>query len=291
MWVPDAVVFPTGSAGEPDSLRVWYPWVLEEDDGTLLMWYSGSDGQTSRILSAVQRPGGPWERLGVAVDAGCAGETDGYGVEAPCVVRSPGGYLMVYGGFDSEVSRLHMATSADARRWDCQGTILQRGDDDVLGANHPCLILAGDRWWLFYTGYRREAERSRGAILAAISDNGASWDRLGPVLQPAPEELAASHPCVLDNEREFQMFYTLESAGPVTIALATSPDGVTWNRRGSLPMSSSGTGRDLPINTPCVMRLLDGSRRMWYAELEPGDRQEAYHIRSARFCEGIADDS
>lgn len=284
-WMPDTDVFKTGSAGEPDTLRVWCPWVLEEDDGTLLMWYSGSDGQTSRILSAIQRPGEPWERLGIGIDAGCAGETDGYGVEAPCVVRSPGGYLMVYGGFDGEISRLHMATSEDARRWECQGTILQRENDDLLGANHPCLLLSGEHWWLFYTGYRREAERTRGAVLAAISDNGASWDRLGPVLQPAPEELAASHPCVLDIERELQMFYTLEAPGTVTIALATSPDGMTWSRRGSLLPPLPDLGANLPVNTPCVVRMLDGSLRMWYAELGPGDHEEAYRIRSARFCE------
>lgn len=284
MWVPDADVFPTGSAGEPDSLRVWSPWVLQEDDGTLHMWYSGSDGQTPRIMSAIRHPGAAWERRGVDIDAGCAGETDGYGVEAPCVVRSPGGYLMVYGGFDGEISRLHMATSPDGCHWTCHGTILQRGPDDVLGATHPCLLLSGAHWWLFYTGYRSQGGRSRGAVLAAISDNGASWDRLGPVLQPAPEEHAASHPCVLDIEREFQMFYTLEVQDTVTIALATSPDGVMWNRRGLLPFSSE-SGEKLPIHTPCVVRLLDGSLRMWYSELEPEDRREGYRIRTARFLD------
>jgi hypothetical protein len=122
-------------------------------------------------------------------------------------------------------------------------------------------------------------------VLAAISDNGASWDRLGPVLQPAPEEHAASHPCVLDIERELQMFYTLEVRDTVTIALATSPDGVTWNRRGSLLPFPSKPGEKHPINTPCVVRLLDGSLRMWYAELEAHDRREGYRIRTAHFSD------
>jgi hypothetical protein len=48
-------------------------------------------------------------RLGVAIDAGFAGDTDDYGVESPCVVKTPGGYLMAYAGFDGDVTRLHMA--------------------------------------------------------------------------------------------------------------------------------------------------------------------------------------
>jgi predicted GH43/DUF377 family glycosyl hydrolase len=89
----------------------------------------------------------------VAIDAGFAGDSDSYGAESPCVVRTPGGYLMVYGGSDGEISRPHMATSEDSHRWDSQGTIMQRGPEDAGGANHPCLLITGERWWLFSTGY------------------------------------------------------------------------------------------------------------------------------------------
>ena len=30
---------------------------------------------------------------------------------------------------------------------------MQRGPEDQGGANHPCLLMTGDRRWLFYTGY------------------------------------------------------------------------------------------------------------------------------------------
>ena len=138
-WIREGKVpFPRMS-GEPDSVRAWRPWMLEEEDATLRMWYTGSDGTTSRILTAGRPPGGGWERLGVAIDAGSAGDSDSYGAESPCVVKTPGGYLMVYGGSDGEISRLHMATSEDSHRWDTQGTIMQRGPEDAGGANHPCL--------------------------------------------------------------------------------------------------------------------------------------------------------
>ena len=282
-WIRETDVFPEGDPGDPDSLRALRPWVLEEKDGTLRMWYSGSDGETTQILEAVQHEGEPWERLGVNLRPGLAGDSDGYGVESPCVVRVPSGYLMAYGGFDGEMTRLHMATSPDGRQWESQGTILQRGADDIGGANHPCLVPTGERWWLFFTGYTRQGIATRGAILGAVSQTGASWDRVGPVLGPVGAETTTSHPCVLDIEREFMMFYSADRGREVSIALATSPDGVSWDRRGSVIHASGEESDEVAVHTPCAVRLRDGSLRIWFAALTAGDREAAYRIRSARF--------
>jgi predicted GH43/DUF377 family glycosyl hydrolase len=282
-WIREGDLFSEGGPGDPDSLRALRPWVIEEGDGVLRMWYSGSDGVTTRILEAVQRGDEPWERLGVNLAPGLTGDSDGYGVESPCVVRVPSGYLMAYGGFDGEMTRLHMATSPDGRRWESQGTILQRGAEDLAGANHPCLVPTGERWWLFYTGYMGQGTVSRGAILGAVSQTGASWDRVGPVLGPVGSETVASHPCVLDIEREFAMFYAADRGREVSIALATSPDGVTWDRRGAVLDASGEESDEVAVHTPCVLRSRDGSLRIWFAALARGDRDAAYRIRSARF--------
>jgi hypothetical protein len=144
-WIRQGEVSFPRTPGEPDSLRAWRPWVLEDEDATLRMWYSGSDGTTSRILTAEGRLGGGWERQGVAIDAGFAGDSDSYGAESPCVVKTPGGYLMVYGGSDGEISRLHMATSEDSHRWNTQGTIMQRGPEDESRASLCLAREAGQR--------------------------------------------------------------------------------------------------------------------------------------------------
>jgi hypothetical protein len=125
-WIREGEALPPALPGGPDSSRATRPTVLEEETGVLRMWYAGHDGSTSRILGAVQRVGEAWKRLGVIIEAGFSGDADHYGVESPCVVRTPGGYLMSYGGFDGEVTRLHMATSADGLNWVPQGTIMQR---------------------------------------------------------------------------------------------------------------------------------------------------------------------
>jgi len=187
-WVREGEVFTPAPPGGADSVRTMRPWVLEEDGGALRMWYSGHDGTTGRILTAIQQPGEAWERLGIAIDAGFAGDSDRYGVESPCVVQTPGGYLMAYGGFDGEATRLHMATSGDGQTWTAQGTIMQRGPQDALAASHPCLVEAEAGWWLFFCGYDGAGDSRHAAILAAVSPSGASWDRVGVVLEPGDRD-------------------------------------------------------------------------------------------------------
>ena len=90
-WIRDGEISLPRTPGAPDGLRALRPWVLEEADGTLRLWYTGSDGTTSRVLAAARSERGVWERLGIAVDAGFAGDTDSYGAESPCVVKTPAG--------------------------------------------------------------------------------------------------------------------------------------------------------------------------------------------------------
>lgn len=285
-WIREGEALPPALPGEPDSSRATRPTVLEEETGVLRMWYAGHDGSTSRILGAVQRVGEAWERLGVIIDAGFSGDADHYGVESPCVVCTPGGYLMSYGGFDGEVTRLHMATSADGLNWVPQGTIMQRETEDVLAATDPCLLVSGSEVWLYYTGHAEGANGPRATIMAAVSPSGASWDRIGPVLEPAPGEVAVSHPCVLDVSATFYMFFGSDVGSRSTIEMATSRDGATWERRGTT-LSPSGAGPDAhSVHGPCAVRLHDGTLRMWYAGLAAEDQGLSYRICSAKFPTG-----
>jgi predicted GH43/DUF377 family glycosyl hydrolase len=282
-WIREGAAFASRTPAEPDSLRALRPWVLEEAGDTLRMWYSGHDGTTGRILAAVRRPGGAWERLGVAIDAGFAGDSDRYGVESPSVVHTLGGYLMAYAGFDGEATRLHMATSDDGQHWTTQGTIMQRGPDEAVGASHPCLLATEAGWWLFFCGYDGSQDSRHAAILAAVSPTGASWDRVGTILEPVAAELAVSHPCVIEIARTFYMFYASDDGGTSSVAMATSADGLSWNRHGTVLAASDDGAEQGGVYSPCVVRLHDGSLRMWYAALAGSDAALAYQISSASF--------
>ena len=268
------------------------------------MWYSGHDGTTSRILEAVQRPGRSWHRLGVAVDAGLAGDSDRYGVEASCVVRFDEGYLMVYAGFDGRHSRIHLATSADGHSWTADGPILpgrratrrpEHGVPPTRAAGvarggTPSLLIGGGQWWLFYSALVAPepgdgSEISNGSAGRAgrrswpRSEPGARWDPVGPVLEPETCEVSTSHPCVLEISRTLYMFYASENEEQSSVALATSVDGRTWERRGIVLLAATDDDpySVLAVTAPCVVRLRDGSLRMWYSRRPWGDPPTRLH--------------
>jgi len=248
------------------------------------MWYSGHDGSTGRILEAVQEPGQPWRRRGISIDAGFSGDSDAFGVESPSVVPTPVGFLMAYAGSDGADSRLHMATSTDGHRWQAQGTFMQRGKPDAIGATHPCIVVTGERWWLFYSGYDGADNGRRATILAAVSPNGASWDRVGPVVEPTRDEVAVSEPWVLVRHRRFTMLYVSDAGTRTAIDMATSDDGVTWDRRGTtLGPEDLGDESGL-VRSPSATHLNDGRLRLWYATHTAGDPADGYHLWSAELA-------
>lgn len=284
-WVRhDEVLPPSGPWADLDSRRAFGPSVLEEADGTLRLWYCGHDGSTARILEAGQRPGEGWHRLGVSIDPGFSGDSDSYGVESPCVVRTPGGYLMAYAGSDGANTRLHMASSTAGHRWVSHGTFMQREEADAVGATHPCLVVTGERWWLFYAGYDGSDNGRRAEILAAVSPTGASWDRVGPILEPDPDEVAVSEPWVLDAQRHLYMFYVTDDGSHSAIATATSDDGVFWHRQGTTLGPVGGRQNCLGVRSPCVLRLHDGRVRLWYAAWAANGVEGDYRLWLAEYA-------
>lgn len=280
----------TGDVFEPgtdeglnlETVRALGPSVLEADDGTLCMWYSGHDGFTSRILHAVQRPGSSWQRLGIAVDPGLTGASDSYGVESPSVAATGDGYLMAYAGSDGSDTRLHLATSADGTRWTPLGLALTPNEEDAAGATHPCLLTTGSGWWLFYSGYDG-SRPGRASILGAVSDSGTSWDRIGPILEPGNGELAVYEPSVVTARRRFSMFFVSGDDRHSTIQMATSQDGVMWDRRGNVLPGSGDEVDALSERSPCALRRRDHSLQLWFAGRRSSETEAAYRIWSAVF--------
>jgi hypothetical protein len=66
--------------------------------------------------------------------------------------------------------------------------------------------------------------------------------------------------------------------------MATSADGLSWNRHGTVLAASGDRAEEGGVYSPCVVRLHDGSPRMWYAALAGGDATLAYQSSSASFA-------
>ena len=175
-----------------------------------------------------------------------------------------------------------MATSGDALHWDAHETIMQRGPEDSGGANHPGLLITGERWWLFYTGYPGASGGQGSVLVAAVSQTGASWDRVGTILEPEMGEAAVSHPA------------RSRSRGPSTCSMPPMQEVRSARRWRAHPMAFRGTVEAWSWNLepqaptasasiPRALKRRDGSLEMWYAGLPVEDDGFGYRICSARF--------
>src|SRR5581483_10187130 len=126
------------------------------------------------------------------------------------------------------------------------------------------------RWWLFYAGYDGSENGRRATILAAVSDSGASWDRIGPVLEPSGDEVALLEPWVVVAQRRFLMFFVSDDGRRPAIQMATSEDGVSWDRRGNTLPGSGDDVDTLEERSPCLLRMSDGTPRLWFASRPTG---------------------
>ena len=77
------------------------------------------------------------------------------------------------------------------------------------------------------------------------------------------------------------MLYASDDGDAVSIALATSRDGLAWDRRGLTLAPADHGPAWRSVHAPCVVRLRDGSLHVWYCGLPAGDTALGYRICSA----------
>ncbi len=102
-----------------DSVQVLPGSVVVTGDGTLQLWYTGSDGDRTRIGLATSADGRSWTRVSGADDdwfmgEGSPGEFDDSSVRGPSVLRDEDAGLehLWYAGFDGDTFRLGYASRA-----------------------------------------------------------------------------------------------------------------------------------------------------------------------------------
>jgi hypothetical protein len=290
------VLPPGGYLSQLDWLRTFRPSVIEEDDGTLRMWYSGHDGERSRILEAVQEPGQRWRRVSLSIDppVGRPG-ADVDSVHSPSVIRTGSGYLMAYARSGSRPDRLHLATSDDGHEWEPRCAITPHADGAAIRATHPCLVPDGAGWRLYYAGYDGSGDGRHAAIMAAASTSpvpspsapasadGTAWEHLGTVLAPEPSEVALSAPSVLVRQRVFTMVYVRDDGERTVLDVATSTDGLTWDRRGTTLAQGPQAQAPVRLHSPSALHLQGGGLRLWYSTHTDADEADGYRMWSTDF--------
>jgi predicted GH43/DUF377 family glycosyl hydrolase len=176
---------------------------------------------------------------------GKPGAWDATGEHAPFVMKAGKFYKMWYEGSDGNVRQLGLALSRDGVHWwkYPHNPVLRAGPEpyDQFAAGHGTVLYEHGLYKLWYHAIGDlDGVGDPDAIIAyATSPDGIHWTKHGPVLVGATDswDTGLWGPSVLKVKGTYWMWY---SAGgplyPISIGLATSPDGVNWTRVGDSPV-------------------------------------------------------
>lgn len=179
-----AVLRWAAGAGAP-SFHLWYEGEAAPEESTPV-------GVTpTAICHAVSDDGESWrEPFDGAIAIEASPESSWMAeVGDPTVAVTEGGSLVMwYLGRDPSTGATSVlrATSSDGKQWSTLEELLLGREPSPQpferdGISEPQVIRRSGAWWMWYVG----ADGSRTTIGAAVSGDGLSWERLGPVLSPS----------------------------------------------------------------------------------------------------------
>ena len=157
------------------------------------------------------------------------------------------------------------------------------------GAADPvlCWNTAEEKWFMFYTNRRANAPNTPGVTwvhgtqigIAESSDGGASWTYRGRAqINYGQGEYSYWAPEVIEHDGTYHMYLTFvpgifaDWSHPRDIIHLTSENLLNWKYESTLKLSSNR------VIDACVIRLPDGTWRMWYNN--EIDRKSIYYADS-----------
>jgi predicted GH43/DUF377 family glycosyl hydrolase len=258
-----------------------------------------------------------WQRQlpAPSLPPGPQGSTDATRCMNPWILRDGDEYRLYYSGGDADgKQRICLATAPvnDLSNWRRHGPLFDVGGPGSFDARW-CVLphvvkVADNNWHLYYTG-----NAGSGAGLSAFpgiglatSKDGKTWKRLDgdPILKPTgqpgdPDAIGIAGGSVLSvslpgGKTEWRFYYTgcptvgnpLALNQQKTICLATSMDGVRWQRQGAVMLRDPQRDyENIGVAGPVVQQQTDGTFRMWYSAI--GTRWGYYSICYAESDDGV----
>lgn len=169
---------------------------------------------------------------------------------------------------------------------EARGWVKYAGNPVLGGSLGTCFDMSVDvsagrhRMWFSW--------RPKRGIGYAESVDGLTWEVrddvvLGPGTDGPAEETEATRPFVLVEDDQLTMWYSAHSERSVVISRASSVDGVTWQRQGTV-LSPSMAWEKAAVMCPSVLRDEHGKYHMWYSG---GERYEPDAIGYATSLDGV----
>jgi predicted GH43/DUF377 family glycosyl hydrolase len=248
---------------DSDSVDVLNPSVIRFR-GQYLNLYSSYDGKSWATALADSTDGVAWHKRGRII------EPDGGYIAANGSALATGDGIL-YWYETGDPFTIALARSNDAVKWNKPGTVLSPGpygSFDERSVADPYVIRAGGQYYMFYIGMDR-ARRQRLGV--ARSTDGVRWEKLraNPILElGAPgafDEVGLGEPAVWSSGGSYWMLYTGRDRNERRkIGLASSPDGVHWQRDLKFPPIAGVEPWDREVICDPTVEVNPQSVRVWF---------------------------
>jgi predicted GH43/DUF377 family glycosyl hydrolase len=292
---PENPVFNGGSGTVADPLHLSWAFrpavIYDAQHDAFLGWFSSLTPEASpytfAFSHAISLDGGHWSYFSKnPVLQSTANSFDAAYLSTPTVVKDAGGYKMYYSGRQSNTNwSIGLATSADGIHWQkyAGSPVLSAGPAgswDGAFLEQPHVLLVGSTYYLWYMG----SNGVTAAIGLATSTDGIVWTKhaSNPVLRPGNpgswDGYLLGEPAVAVANGIFYMMYTAEaSASPHgRIGLATSLDGITWQKYANNPVMEPASGWESARIGAKSLLFKNNTFHFWYSGSNGGVWQGGY---------------
>ncbi len=275
-----------------------YRWTLTGED---LLYYTGSDGDRLAIGLAIGAGGAGFERVdllagdpGLVLEPGGAGEWDEAGVAYPAVIQDAGLFHMLYAGTDGATWGLGHAVSFDGMSWirDPANPVIE--DLDAAPVVGAVKVSSGDYFSVEGSITGNMAGGASGGDTVAIAG-----DAFGNMYCPlyftivdrhvlgrgddgdAWEDGSAAPAVIPEADGTYTMIYETVEDSRHLLGVATSEDGMTWERAGAVDFADTGDGPMASlegVGSPAVIDESTGTRLLVFDGTR-GGQQAIYGAR------------
>ena len=272
-------------------------------------FYWGTRGSdfVPRLGEATSADGSAWTKVPVAGSAGPGGSLfpdavggafDKGGRRDPSVLYDAGTYDLYYTGLSSggthsigfaSTPQAAATKLPDNTAWSSRSQVLATGTGwDAGGVGHPSVVKDGSTYVVYYAGTDSGEMTRIGRASSSAPGGPFVRDAANPILTPGPagafDERGVKDPVVAKlASGDYRLLYTgVDASGVERVGYATSPDGVTWTKRGVVLNPSQTRYADDETGVEPTSLIIDGSTlHVWLNGIDATGRSVGLHGTTA----------
>lgn len=259
-----------------------YPVVLREGSNSYKMWYANIyNSGVANIGYAVSENGLNWQS-GITAPVLYPGTTwDSHFITPGAVIKINNIYYLYYSGSDSNYDvKIGLATSSDGIYWTKLPNPVLSSIVGESSVSVNSVVNISGLYYMYYTSIKT----TNVTVCLAISADGINWQRYenNPILQATTlwERNGVYNPAVIKDGNIYKMVYMNYSSTTNSFGLATSTDGLIWQKDSNNPFfdpSKTHSNWASNVQYPCLIKN-DNSLYLYYTGILAGSSEEKIGI-------------